>query len=83
MTIPQRIEREAIDRSSLQSSTDGSAKKKRKSLKELQMESPSGFKYFESKVHLETLDEETALQLWEDIFKPLLSFDLLSITKEN
>ena len=48
--------------------------KKRKSLKELQLESPPGFKKFETEVDLETIDEEIALQLWEDVFKPLYTF---------
>lgn len=47
---------------------------KRKSLKELQLESPPGFKKFEIEVNLETIDEEIALQLWEDVFKPLYTF---------
>ena len=47
---------------------------KRKSLKELQLESPPGFKKFEIEINLETIDEEIALQLWEDVFKPLYTF---------
>ena len=47
---------------------------KRKTLKELQLESPPGFKKFEIEVNLETIDEEIALQLWEDVFKPLYTF---------
>lgn len=61
------------DKHHIQSSVDGSTMKKRKSLSELKMESPPGFKYFEFKVDLQALDEETALELWEDIFKPLCS----------
>ena len=57
-------------------STRSSAKvlMKRKTLKELQIESPPGFKKFELEVQWQTIDEEIALQLWEDVFKPLYTF---------
>lgn len=47
---------------------------RRKTLKELQQESPPGFKKFELEVKWRTIDEEIALQLWEDVFKPLYIF---------
>ena len=65
----------------MRSSVDGSTKWK-KSLHELQMESPPGFKEFDAKVDWRTLDEEIALQLWEDIFKPLYTFDLVTQCRE-
>lgn len=49
-----------------------------KRLRELKMKCPPGFKKFESNVKWQTLDPETALLLWEDIFKPLYTFDLVS-----
>lgn len=49
-------------------------KVRRKTLKELQLESPPGFKKFEMEVKWQTIDEEIALQLWEDVFKPLYTF---------
>ena len=45
--------------------------KKKKTLKEIQLESPPGFKKFEMEVDWQTIDEDIALQLWEDVFKPL------------
>ena len=50
------------------------AKMKEKTLQELHMESPPGFKKFESNVDWQNMDEDIALQLWEDIFKPLYTF---------
>lgn len=64
---------EGADDYNVQGNSEGSVKK-RKSLKELQLESPPGFKKFETEVDLETVDEEIALQLWEDVFKPLYTF---------
>lgn len=61
------------DRFSTESNRQPAAAKRRKSLKELQQEAPHGFKQFESAVNWKSLDEDTALQLWEDIFKPLQS----------
>ncbi len=47
--------------------------KKRMSLEDLKRTSPPGFEEFETAVALKELDEEIALLLWEDIFKPLSS----------
>jgi len=60
------------DNSSTRSSAEVPVK--RKTLKELQIESPPGFKKFELEVKWQTIDEEIALQLWEDVFKPLYTF---------
>ena len=45
--------------------------KKKLSLAELKKISPPGFQEFEAAIAWQKLDEETALLLWEDIFKPL------------
>ena len=55
-----------------QTSYENQAKKKL-SLEDLKRTSPPGFKEFEAAVALKELDEELALLLWEDIFKPLSS----------
>ena len=47
---------------------------KKKSLHELHMAPPPGFRKFESEVDWRTIDEDIALQLWEDVFKPLYTF---------
>ena len=47
--------------------------KKKLSLAELKKISPPGFQEFEAAIAWQELDEETALLLWEDIFKPLSS----------
>ncbi len=47
--------------------------KKKFSLDDLKRTSPPGFEEFETAVALKELDEEIALLLWEDIFKPLSS----------
>ena len=47
--------------------------KKKLSLEDLKRISPPGYKEFEAAVTLKDLDEEIALKLWEDIFKPLSS----------
>ena len=47
---------------------------KRKTLQELQKECPPGFRKFELEVKWQTIDEDIALQLWEDVFKPLYTF---------
>ena len=44
---------------------------KKKTLRELQKECPPGFAKFELEVQWQTMDEDIALQLWEDVFKPL------------
>ena len=54
-------------------------KKKKLTLEELKKLSPPGYKEFEAAVGSKDLDEQTALQLWEDIFKPLDIFELLNI----
>ena len=48
---------------------------KRKTLQELQEEGPPGFRKFELEVKWQTIDEDIALQLWEDVYKPLYTFD--------
>ena len=48
-------------------------------MKELQQECSPEFKEFESVVDWKSLDEDTALDLWEDIFKPLKSFNFADI----
>lgn len=58
-----------INRSSLQESA-----KKRKTLQELHLNPPLGFRKFESEVDWQTIDEGVALQLWEDVYKPLYTF---------
>ena len=51
-------------------------------LKELHAKRPPGYKKFQAAVGWRNLDEETALNLWEDIFKPLSSFEMLGIDCE-
>ena len=58
---------------------DENGAKKNLTLEELKRMSPPGYQKFEAAVGSKGLDEETALQLWEDIFKPLSSFELLKI----
>ena len=48
---------------------------KKLTLEELKKLSPLGYKEFEAAVGSRDLDEETALQLWEDIFKSLDIFE--------
>ncbi|CAH3155220.1 unnamed protein product, partial [Pocillopora meandrina] len=45
-------------------------KEKKETLMELRKRRPSGFKEFEIALGSQDLEEEVALQLWEDIFKP-------------
>ena len=59
------------DETSGQNSGKRSAKT---TLRELQRDPPPGFRKFESEVDWQTMDEEIALQLWEDVFKPLYTF---------
>ena len=47
---------------------------KKKTLQELHMDPPPGFRKFESEVDWQNMDEDIALQLWEDVFKPLHTF---------
>ena len=49
-------------------------KMKKKSLQELHMKPPPGFRKFESEVDWQNMDEHIAVQLWEDVFKPLYTF---------
>ena len=50
------------------------ATEKKLTLEELRTRRPApGFKEFEAALGSQNLDEEVALQLWEDIFKPLRS----------
>ena len=48
-------------------------------LKDLKKARPPGFRKFETSLGSVKLDDELALQLWEDIFKPLYTFDFLKI----
>ena len=64
---------EEADADIYRSSLDESMKK-RKTLQELHLNPPLGFRKFESEVDWQTIDEEIALQLWEDVFKPLYTF---------
>lgn len=52
---------------------------KKLTLKELMKLSPPGYKEFEAAVGSKDLNEETALQLWEDIFKSLDIFEISKI----
>lgn len=61
------------------SNLEPSKVKRRKTMKELQQECSLEFKEFESAVDWKSLDEDTALDLWEDIFKPLKSFNFADI----
>ena len=67
--------REDRDSGVVNSQSSGDVPVKRKTLKELQKECPPGFRKFEMEVGLESIDEEIALQLWEDVFKPLYTFN--------
>lgn len=64
---------EEADEDTNRSNQEGSGKK-RKTLQELHKNPPPGFRKFESEVDWQTIDEEIALQLWEDVFKPLYTF---------
>ena len=52
---------------------------KKLTLEELMKLSPPGYKEFEAAVGSKDLNEETALQLWEDIFKSLDIFEMSKI----
>ena len=54
---------------------------KRKSLKELRKECPPGFRKFELEVGLDSINEEIALQLWEDVFQPLHALEPVRYTR--
>ena len=47
---------------------------KKKTLQELHMDPPPAFRKFESEVDWQNMDHGIALQLWEDVFKPLYTF---------
>ena len=55
----------------------GNQAKHKVTLDDLRSTRPPGFQKFEDALGSQDLDEEVALQLWEDIFKPLYTFDLL------
>ena len=57
-----------------QGSSSADVPVKRKSLKELRQECPPGFRKFELEMGLDSIDEEIALQLWEEVYKPLNTF---------
>ena len=59
---------------------ENQGEKKKLTLEELKKLSPPGYKEFEAAVGSKDLDEETALQLWEDIFKSLDIFDITQPT---
>ena len=60
-------------RSSVKFGDTNQATEKNLTLEELRTRRPPGFKEFEAALGSQNLDEEVALQLWEDIFKPLRS----------
>lgn len=62
-----------LDNDNSQSGADVTLK--RKTLQELQKEGPPGFRKFELEVKWQTIDEDIALQLWEEVYKPLYTFD--------
>ncbi len=55
-------------------SSDEVKAKQKKTLQELHLNPPPAFRKFESEVDWRTIDEEIALQLWEDVFRPLYTF---------
>lgn len=61
-----------VDKNNTRSSAEVPVK--RKTLKELQIECPPGFRKFELEMKWQTIDEDIALQLWEDVYKPLYTF---------
>ena len=62
---------------------ENQGEKKKLTLEELKKLSPPGYKEFEAAVGSRDLDEETALQLWEDIFKSLDIFEISKIAYIN
>lgn len=62
---------------------ENQGEKKKLTLEELKKLSPPGYKEFEAAVGSKDLDEETALQLWEDIFKSLDIFEISKIAYIN
>ena len=62
------------DSSAYSTRSNDNVQVKRMTLKELKKECPLGFRKFELEVGLDSIDEEIALQLWEDVYKPLYTF---------
>ena len=58
------------------SSQNSERRSAKTTLRELQRDPPPGFRRFESEVAWQTIDEEIALQIWEDVFKPLYTFHI-------
>ena len=50
------------------------AQTKKKTLHELHVDPPPGFRKFESEMDWQNMDHDIALQLWEDVFKALYTF---------
>ena len=50
------------------------AQTKKKTLHELHVDPPPGFRKFESEMDWQNMDHDIALQLWEDVYKPLYTF---------
>ena len=48
--------------------------RKRLTLQELHNNPPLGFRKFESEMDWQNMDEEIALQMWEDVYKPTYTF---------
>ena len=48
-------------------------------LEELKKKAPHGYKKFEAALRSLDVDEETALQMWEDLFSKLWSVEILYI----
>jgi len=49
-------------------------KMRKNTLHDLHMDPPPAFRKFESEVDWQNMDHDIALQLWEDVFKPLYTF---------
>ena len=56
------------------SSEEVTRARKRKTLQELHNNPPLGFRKFESEMNWQTMDEEIALQFWENVYKPTYTF---------
>ena len=50
------------------------AQMKKRTLQELHEDPPPAFRKFESEVDWQNMDHDIALQLWEDVYKPLYTF---------
>ena len=66
--LHRRMVQKKYDRNSPEHQ-DESREKLRFILEELKRKQPPGYEEFEAAVESKGMDEETALQLWEDIFK--------------